>query len=87
MSIVPISQVVFATSVTRVSIVTLLEASSVAKSDARIFDAVAAVATQTPSINEPFVLAFAVTVTEVGKNVGVTVSDAPTKASAENESV
>jgi hypothetical protein len=46
-----------------------------------MLEAVAVVATQTPSTKEPFELALELIVTEVGKNVGVTVREVPTKAS------
>jgi hypothetical protein len=69
------------TSVTRVSIVTFLKASSAASADAWMFDAAAEGEIQIPSINEPLEFAFAVMVTSVGKKLGVIVAIAPTKAS------
>jgi hypothetical protein len=46
-----------------------------------MLEAAAEVATQTPSINEPFELALELIVTDVGRKVGVIVREVPTKAS------
>jgi hypothetical protein len=46
-----------------------------------MFEGAAEVATQNPSMKDPFELGLVLIVTSVGKNVGVTVRDVPTKAS------
>jgi hypothetical protein len=64
------------------SIVMFLAVIAETKSSARMLVAVAPLASKTPSMNWPAVVPELVTVTEVATNVGVTVSEVPTKASA-----
>jgi hypothetical protein len=64
------------------SIVMFLAVIADTKSSARMLVAVAPLASKTPSMNWPAVVPELVTVTEVATNVGVTVSEVPTKASA-----
>jgi hypothetical protein len=75
------------TFVTRVSIVTLLKASSAARADAWMFDAAAEGEIQKPSTNEPFELSLVLIVTSVGKKDGVMSSVVPTNASAATANV